>query len=52
MSYLSSAIYTGWVRHRRFSPVNNQLRYKAFMVWLNLDEVDDVMQRHPFWSAK
>ncbi len=52
MSHLSSAIYTGWVRHRRFSPVNNQLRYKAFMVWLNLDEVDEVMRRHPFWSAK
>lgn len=49
---LNSALYTGWVRHRRFSPVLNKLQYNAFMVWLNLDEVEDVLSRHWAWSTK
>lgn len=51
-SFLDSALYVGWVRHRRFSPVENSLKYDAFMVWLNLDEVDQVMSRHWAWSSK
>lgn len=52
LAHLESAIYQGWVRHRRFEPVSNELRYNAFMVWLNLDQVDEVMERHWAWSSK
>ena len=42
---LQSALFCGTVRHRRFHPVSHQLSYEAFMVWLNLDEADDVFTR-------
>lgn len=48
---MNSALYLGQVRHRRFTPITHQLRYQVFMVMLDLDEVDEVMARHPFWSA-
>lgn len=46
-----SAIYTGWVRHRRFTRADNKLRYHVFMVMLDLDEVDQVMALHPLWKS-
>lgn len=47
-----SALFTGNVRHRRFHPVKHSLNYQAFMVWLNLDEVDDVLTRSALWGNK
>lgn len=47
-----SALYLGQLRHRRFTAAQHAFEYPVFMVCLDLDEVDDVMQRHPFWSAK
>lgn len=47
----NSAIYTGWVRHRRFTLVDNMLRYNVFMVMIDLDEIDQVMDLHPLWKA-
>lgn len=46
-----SAIYQGWVRHRRFTRANNKLRYNVYMVMLDLDEVDQVMRLHPLWKS-
>lgn len=50
MNYLSSALYTGTVRHRRYHPVDNHLEYRAFMVWLNLDEISEVFSKTSLWS--
>ncbi|HCG77726.1 MAG TPA: DUF1365 domain-containing protein [Oceanospirillales bacterium] len=50
MSMTQSAIFTGTVRHRRFHPIKHALNYSAFMVWLNLDEADDVLQRSALWG--
>ncbi len=47
---MESAIFTGQVRHRRFLPVEHTLCYRAFMVWLNLDDAEDIFARHPFWG--
>ncbi len=47
-----SALYTGWVRHRRFREGRNELNHKVYMMLLDLDEVDEVMAQHPFWSAQ
>lgn len=51
MSWLQSAIYKGRVRHRRFNPIKNALNYRAFMVWLNLDEIDEQLDQHALWGT-
>lgn len=45
-----SAIYYGTVRHRRFSPRGHAFRYRVFMMYFDLDEVDDVLAMSPWWS--
>ena len=47
---LNSAIYTGQVRHRRFSPKSNAFLYNVFMVYLDLQELDDVFKQSRWWS--
>jgi DUF1365 family protein len=49
---MESALYSGWVRHRRHKPVQNAFTYALFMTWLDLDELDDVFRGRWFWSAK
>ena len=36
----ASALYRGMIRHRRFSPVEHEFRYRITMPLLNLDSVD------------
>ena len=47
----ASAIYTGWVRHRRFLPVAHAFRYRLFMMYLDLDELPTLFNRRWFWSV-
>jgi DUF1365 family protein len=47
-----SALYTGWVRHRRFEPVDHRFRYRLFMLYLDLDELPELFDRYLFWSAR
>ncbi len=49
---LSSAIYEGEVRHRRFSEVEREFTYRVFMVYLDLAEINQVMSIHPLWSTR
>ncbi|MFT6387587.1 MAG: DUF1365 family protein [Cellvibrionaceae bacterium] len=49
---LASAIYQGTVRHRRFSPKQHAFTYKAFMVYLDLQECDDVFAKSVLWSKE
>lgn len=49
---LHSAIYQGTVRHRRYHPRLHHLQYPVFMMYLDLDELDDVFSLTPFWSLK
>src|SRR5690242_10337995 len=48
---MNSCIYEGWVRHRRFTPVPHAFRYRLFMMYLDLDELDRVFAGRWFWSA-
>ena len=48
---MNSALYTGWVGHRRYSPVRNAFRYGAFMVYLDLGELDTVFRGRRLWST-
>lgn len=49
---LNSAIYEGRIRHRRFEPISREFDYGIFMVYLDLDEIPEVMGIHPFWSTR
>jgi DUF1365 family protein len=44
LSNVTSAIYTGTLRHRRFKPVNHEFTYPLFMVFLDIDRIPELMQ--------
>lgn len=48
---LNSAIYEGWVRHRRLSPRPHAFRYRMFQLYLDLAELDIVFAGRWFWSV-
>jgi DUF1365 family protein len=41
---VTSAIYTGTLRHRRFKPVSHEFTYPLFMVFLDIDRLPELMQ--------
>ena len=47
-----SAVYEGWVRHRRFDPVAHEFRYPLFLIYLDLAELPGVLDPYPLWSAR
>lgn len=48
----ASAAYEGWVRHRRFEPVAHCFRYRLFLMYLDLDELPEVLDPYLGWSAR
>ena len=46
-----SALYQGWVQHRRAAP-KHDFKYPIFMAYLDLDEVGEVFAQHPLWSRE
>ena len=48
----ASAVYEGWVRHRRHAPVEHSFRYRVFMMYLDLDELPGLFDGVPLWSAR
>ena len=49
---VAGAVYTGLVHHRRLRPVAHAFTYRLAMTFLRLDEVDEVLARHPLWSHR
>lgn len=49
---MRSAIYTGSVRHRRLRPHPHTFHYRLFMMYLDLDELPEVLDRRWLWSAR
>lgn len=49
---MHSAIYQGYLRHRRFLPRAHRFSYQVFMMYLDLDELDEVLSKSPLWSIK
>ncbi len=47
---VKSAIYSGLVSHRRFSPKKHAFQYRVFMVYLNLKEMDEFLSLSRWWS--
>ena len=48
----ASAVYEGWVRHRRMAPVEHSFRYRFFLTYLDLSELPEVLDRFPLYSAR
>lgn len=42
---INSGIYSGHIRHRRFTPVLHRFRYSMFMMYLDVDEIDSLSDR-------
>lgn len=47
---LNSCLYEGWVRHRRHMPFPRVFRYRMYMLFLDLAEIEEVFRRHFLWS--
>ena len=49
---MHSAIFEGSVRHRRRAEIRHAFRYRMFMMYLDLDELDRVFRGRWLWSAR
>jgi DUF1365 family protein len=47
---IRSALYPGWVVHRRFIPRSHQFRYRVFSLLLDLDELPGLAQNMKFFA--
>lgn len=47
---LASAIYEGWVRHRRYAPRRHAFRYRIAMLWVDLAELPRLFEGRWLWS--
>ena len=48
---MNSAMYEGWIRHRRHAPVRNAFRYRHRMIYLDLAELPRLFDRRWLWSV-
>ncbi|HXV40120.1 MAG TPA: DUF1365 domain-containing protein [Steroidobacteraceae bacterium] len=49
---MHSALYTGRLSHRRFTPVTHAFDYRVTLAWLDLAELDQVFRGRWLWSAR
>ncbi len=49
---MNSCLYEGSVRHRRHGKPSDELRYRMFMVYLDLDELPRCFDGRLLWSAR
>jgi len=49
---LNSCIYEGVIRHRRRTPTKNSFKFLGFMLFLDLDEIDEVFAGRWLWSTR
>jgi hypothetical protein len=49
---MHSALYYGWVSHRRATPTRHAFRYRTYMAWLDLAELPDVFAGRWLWSVR
>jgi hypothetical protein len=48
----ATAIYQGRLRHRRLREVEHSFEYRIWMLLVDLDELPEIFDRHPLWSAR
>ena len=49
---MHSALYLGWLDHRRRAPRRHAFRYRLFMAYLDLAELDEVFRGRWLWSTR
>ncbi len=49
---MHSRVYEGTVQHRRHAPRGHAFRYRVFMLYLDLAELETVFARRWFWSTR
>ena len=49
---MKSCIYEGLVRHRRFAPRTHEFDYRLFLMYIDLDELPNLLDRFWLWSAR
>ncbi|WP_152088268.1 DUF1365 domain-containing protein [Pseudoalteromonas sp. A25] len=49
---LNSALFIGDVKHKRYSPKEHQFHYPLYMMWLDLDELENLNSIHPLLGTK
>ena len=49
---MHSSVFSGQVSHSRKTPQAHAFRYRVFMMYLDLDELDEVFAGRWFWSTK
>ena len=47
---MKSCIYEGTIRHRRFRPIQNAFQYRLYLMYLDLDELPQLLERHPLYA--
>jgi DUF1365 family protein len=52
MGEMRSCIYRGHVKHRRFKPVEHSFRYPLFMMYLDLEELEQIFDGRLLWSTR
>lgn len=48
---MKSCIFEGRVKHTRTAPVSHRFSYRVYMMYLDLDELPSLFEKHWFWSA-
>jgi len=48
---MESGLYFGWVKHRRFSPIEHAFRYRLFLVGLDLTDLPHAFAGSWTWST-
>jgi hypothetical protein len=49
---MHSALYHGWLDHRRLAPRRHAFRYRLFMAYLDLAELEQVFRGRWLWSTR
>ncbi len=49
---MQSCIYEGVVRHRRWRPVSHEFAYRLFMMYVDLEELDQLFSGRALWSHR
>tara|TARA_X000001036_G_scaffold416969_1_gene434500 strand:+ start:78 stop:845 length:768 start_codon:yes stop_codon:yes gene_type:complete len=44
-------IYTGTVRHRRYTPFESEFSYPVFMLYLDINDLENVINQSIFWNV-
>jgi len=47
-----SAIYSGWVWHQRITPKKHKFRYRVYMMYLDLAQIESVLSKSRLWGNK